>query len=36
MNKNTKALVVASKMVELEVNADTTKYMIMSQDQNAG
>jgi hypothetical protein len=34
--KNTVALVVASKETGLEVNADTTKYMVMSQDQNAG
>jgi len=30
------ALVVASKETGLEVNADNTKYMVMSQDQNAG
>ena len=29
-------LVVASKETGLEVNADKTKYMVMSQDQNAG
>jgi len=29
-------LVVASKVVCLEVNADKTKYMVMSRDQNAG
>jgi hypothetical protein len=34
--KNTEALAVASKETELEVNADTMKYMAMSQDQNAG
>jgi len=34
--KNTVALVVASKEIGLEVNADTSKYMVMSQDQNAG
>jgi hypothetical protein len=34
--KNTKALVVASKEIGLEVNAKKTKCMIMSQDQNAG
>jgi len=34
--KNAEALVVASKENELEVNADTTKYMVMSWDQNAG
>ena len=31
-----KALVVASKETGLEVNADTTKNMVMSRDQNAG
>ena len=31
-----KALTVASKEIELEVNADKTKYMVMSRDQNAG
>ena len=36
MNKNAEALVVASKENGLEVNADKTKYMIMSRDQNAG
>jgi len=34
--KNTEALAVASKEIGLEVNADTIKYMAMSQDQNAG
>ena len=34
--KNTEALVVASKEIGLEVNADKTKYMVTSQDQNAG
>ena len=30
------ALVVASKQIGLEVNADKTKYMVMSQKQNEG
>jgi hypothetical protein len=29
-------LVVAAKETKLEVNADKTKYMVMSRDQNAG
>ena len=33
---NAEALVVATKETGLEVNADKTKYMIMSRDQNAG
>jgi hypothetical protein len=36
IEKNTEALVVASKQTELKVNANKTKYMITSQDQNAG
>ena len=36
IEKNTEALVEASKEIGLEVNADKTKYMIMSRDQNAG
>ena len=35
IKKNAKALVVASKENGLEVNADKTKYMVMSRDQNA-
>ena len=35
IKKNTEALVVAST-IRLEVNADKTKYMVMSRDQNAG
>jgi hypothetical protein len=31
-----KALIVASKETGPEVNADKTKYMVMSRDQNAG
>jgi len=34
--KNTEALVVARKETGLEVNTDKTKYIVMSQDQNAG
>jgi len=34
--KKTDALVAASKETGLEVNADKTKYMVMSRDQNAG
>jgi hypothetical protein len=34
-NTNTNTLVVASKKIGLEVNADKTKYMVMSQDQIA-
>jgi len=30
------ASVVTNKKIGLEVNADKTKYMVMSQDQNAG
>ena len=36
IKKNAEALVAATKEIGLEVNADTTKYMIMSRDQNAG
>ena len=36
IKKNTESLVVASKETGLEVNADKTKYRIMSEDQNAG
>ena len=36
IKENTEALVVASKETGLEVNADKTKYMIMSRDQNMG
>jgi hypothetical protein len=34
--ENSGALVVASKEIGLEVNADKTKYMVMSREQNAG
>ena len=36
VKKNAEALIVASKEIGLEVNADITKYMVMSRDQNAG
>jgi hypothetical protein len=36
LKKNTESLVVASKEIDLEVNAEKTKYMVMSRDQNAG
>jgi len=36
IGNNTEALVVASKEIVLEVNADKIKYMVMSRDQNAG
>jgi len=36
IKKNALDLVVASKEIGLEVNADKTKYMVMSRDQNAG
>jgi hypothetical protein len=36
VKKNAEALVVATKETGLEVNADKSKYMIMSRDQNAG
>jgi hypothetical protein len=34
--KNIEALVVSSKEIGLEVNAEKTKYMVMSRNQNAG
>ena len=34
--KNTEALVVAIKEIDLAVNADKTEYTVMSRDQNAG
>ena len=34
--KNATSLVFASKEIGREVNADKTKYMVMSRDQNAG
>jgi hypothetical protein len=36
MKKNTEALVAASKETGLEVNAEKTKYVVMSRNQNAG
>ena len=33
---NAEALVASSKEIELEVNVDKTKYLVMSRDQNAG
>ena len=36
VKENAEALVIATKEIGLEVNADKTKYMIMSRDQNAG
>jgi len=36
IKENAEALVVASKESGLEVNADKTKDMVMSRDQNAG
>jgi len=36
IKENAEALVEASKDIGLEVNADKTKYMVMSRDQNAG
>jgi hypothetical protein len=35
IRKNTEALLLASKEIGLEVNAEKTKYMVMSRDQNA-
>jgi hypothetical protein len=36
INKNTQTLIGASKEVDLEVNVEKTKYMLVSQNQNAG
>ena len=36
IKENAEALVVACKETVLEVNADKTKYMVISRDQNAG
>ena len=35
MKKNTEALLIGSKAIGLEVNADKPKYMVMCGDQNA-
>jgi len=35
IKENTDTLIVASKDIGLEVNADKTKYMVMPPDQNA-
>ena len=36
VKENAEALLVATEETELEVNADKTKYMVMSRDRNAG
>ena len=36
IKENTESLIVASKEIGLEINTDTTKYMVMSRDHNAG
>ena len=36
MKETAEALLVASNEISLEVNADKTKYLVMSWDQNAG
>jgi len=36
VKENAEALIAASKEIGLEINADKTKYMVMSGDQNAG
>jgi len=36
LKENLEALVAATRETGLEVNADKTKYMVMSRDQNAG
>jgi hypothetical protein len=36
IQKNTEYLEVASKKIGLDENADKTRYMVMSHDQNAG
>ena len=36
VKENAEALLVATKEIGLEVNADKTKYMVMSRERNAG
>ena len=36
IKKHAESRIVASKKTGLEVNADKSKYMVMSRDQNAG
>ena len=36
LKKNSEALLISSKEIGLEVNSDKTKYVVMSQDWNAG
>ena len=36
LKENAESLVAATKEIGLEVSADKTKYMVMSQDRNAG
>ena len=36
LKENAEALVAATREIGLEVNADKTKHMVMSRDQNAG
>jgi hypothetical protein len=36
VKENVEGLVVVTKEIGLEVNADKTKYMVMSRDRNAG
>jgi len=36
LKENAEALVAATREIGLQVNADKTKYMVMSRDQNAG
>ena len=36
LKENAEALVAATREIGMEVNADKTKYMVMSRDQNAG